>query len=98
MSSSKSGAAGPVTRSNGCIVYVLPAAGPRDVDDGPGNRCCSRHRRTDQIGSHAGALTILEVPVAGSDGGFAGLGQVAVRARAHGTAGLVPFETRIAEH
>src|SRR5215469_13121152 len=92
MSSSRSGAAGPVSVVNGCILEE--AAYVRNV---AGDRCCSSHLRAHEVGPHARTLAIFEVPIARRDAALSRRGEISVAACAHRAARLVPLEAGVAE-
>src|SRR5579859_5741535 len=93
-STRSSGATRPVCLVQGSMAGPVPIS---NVDEMPRNRRCRRHRRADQVGATALALTSLEVAVRGAGAAFARLKDVRIHAQAHAAASLAPFEPRVSE-
>ena len=69
-----------------------------NVDDPTGNRRRRGHSRACKVGPDARSLAVFKIPVAGRDAALARLAQIAISARAHRAARLVPLKSRRTEY
>src|SRR5580698_3077432 len=90
-----SGAATAVRTVNGCIraSRQLP-----DIGEPAEYRGGRDHRRAHDVGQGTAALTAFKIAVGGRGAAFARRDQFAVRAIAHGAAGIAPLKTGIEEN
>src|SRR5829696_4440058 len=91
MSSTRSGAAAPVTLRKGSISVLHPGkmANVNDVaSDGSGGG----HGGARQVRSDPAALAVFEIAVGGGDAALTRLRRIAVGAGAHGAARIAPLE------
>ena len=73
-------------------VLMLPGCGNRQTAD---NGCRRSHGRAHQMGACAGPLPALKIAVGSGGTALTRRHDVAIRAQAHGTSGLPPFEPGI---
>src|SRR3954468_20866346 len=92
------GTAIPVRRINGSMAAASVAhetAHVRQLAGAGGGRC---HGRAHQVGARAGALAADEVAVRGRGAALLRAHRVPVDGRAHGAAGVAPFEASFLEY
>src|SRR5688572_20968780 len=81
----------------GCMVFASVREQLADVGESARDGGSRRHRRADEVRTHAAALAADEVAVGGGSDALAGFPGLAVHADAHGAAGVPPFDAGILE-